>query len=158
MANVLAASKKKRLFAIALAVCLCAALVAAPAYAFWYVHGEEHVADTSDTGVIEILYTVDATAIGGGVTAGQTFVHQNSTAADLLEEVILSSESQNGLEAIHDYGYSSLAEYLADQSYEVTVYSADSQEAGTHTTYDGDALTGEDVALERYDSVVFTLS
>lgn len=155
MANVTAG--KKRLLAIAVVACLCAVIAAVPAYGLWYVHGEEHVADNSGLGVVEVACTLDATAQGGGVHAGLVFVPAGSTAADCLDEMIVSSESQNGLDAIHNYEFNSLADYLADKPYEVTVYKAGSQEPGTHVTYDSEAQTGEDVTLERYDSVVFTL-
>lgn len=55
----------KKILAVAVLSCLCAS-IAVPAYAFYYVHGEENVAATSK-GVIEVTCTVDETAQGGGV-------------------------------------------------------------------------------------------
>ena len=67
---------------------------------------------------------------------------EGSTAADLLSEVVESSNSQNGLEAIHDYSYSSLAELTANNTVTFTTYKAGSQEPGTHTTHDGEGHRG----------------
>lgn len=53
----------KKILAVAVLSCLCAS-IAVPAYAFYYVHGEENVAATSK-GVIEVTCTVDETAQGG---------------------------------------------------------------------------------------------
>lgn len=149
---------KKRVLALAAAACLCASLVAAPAaYAFYYVHGEEHVAAESGKGVIEVSCTVDATAQGGGVYTDLIMVPTDATVADCLTEMIVSSENQNGLEAIHDYGYASLGDYLGDKAWTCMVYDAGSQNVGTQTTFDTEGAEGESTPLERFDSVVFTL-
>ena len=149
---------KKRVLALAAAACLCASLVAAPAaYAFYYVHGEEHVAAEGGKGVIEVNCTVDATAQGGGVYTDLILVPAGATAADCLTEMVVSSESQNGLEAIHDYGYASLEGYLGDKSWTCTVYDAGSQDVGTQTTFDAEGTEGESTPLERFDNVVLTL-
>ena len=55
----------KKILAVAVLGCLCA-LIAVPAYAFYYVHDEE-VASQSGQGVIEVTCTIDATSIGEGV-------------------------------------------------------------------------------------------
>lgn len=148
----------KILLAIAVVGCLVAALAAAPAaYGFWYVHGEENVAK-SDKGVIEVCCTVDASALGEAPRVEVCFLPDGSTAADLLNEVIESSNSQNGLEAIHDYSYASLAELYSGNDVTFTTYKAGSQEPGTHTTHDGDGVEGADTPLERFDNVVITIS
>lgn len=155
MANV--ASTKRRLALVAIA-CVCALVVAAPAaYAFWYVHSDEHVADSGGKGVYEIACTLDASAVGEGVTTGVIFVPEGSTAADCLNEMVVSSNSQNGLDAIHNYDTQAVADALAGKNYTITVYHAEDQKPGTHTTHDAAGTTGENTALERYDNVVITL-
>jgi hypothetical protein len=101
----------KKILAVAVLSCLCAS-IAVPAYAFYYVHGEENVAATSK-GVIEVTCTVDETAQGGGVKTSLIIVPEGSTAAACLDESVVSSNSQNGLAAIHDYSVSSLADELS---------------------------------------------
>ena len=92
----------KKILAVAVLSCLCAS-IAVPAYAFYYVHGEENVAATSK-GVIEVTCTVDETAQGGGVKTSLIIVPEGSTAAACLDESVVSSNSQNGLAAIHVHG------------------------------------------------------
>lgn len=146
----------KRILAVAVLGCLCA-LIAVPAYAFYYVQGEENVAATSK-GVIEITCTVDETAQGGGVRTSFLIVPAGSTAAACLDEGVVSSNSQNGLEAIHDYSVSSLADELSGKQYTCTVHKAESQKPGTHTTHDASGTEGESTPLERFDNVVFTVA
>lgn len=145
----------KRILAVVVLGCLCA-LITVPAYAMFYVHSEENVAEASN-GVIEVTCTVDETAQGGGVRCSLIMVPEGSTAADCLSEGIVSSNSQEGLEAIHDYSTSSLADELSGKQYTCTVYSAEDQTPGTQTTYDGSGTQGEDTPLNRFDSVVFTV-
>ena len=140
----------KKILAVAVLSCLCAS-IAVPAYAFYYVHGEENVAATSK-GVIEVTCTVDETAQGGGVKTSLIIVPEGSTAAACLDESVVSSNSQNGLAAIHDYSVSSGKQYTC------TVHKADSQKPGTHTAFDGSGTEGESTPLERFDSVVFTVA
>lgn len=152
------AKRGKTLLAIAIVACLAAAVVAAPAaYGFWYVHSEENVAQ-SGKGVIEVCCTVDASALGEAPRTEVAYLPEGSTAANLLSEVIESSNSQNGLDAIHDYSYSSLAELTANNTVTFTTYKAGSQEPGTHTTQDGEGIEGADTQLERFDNVVITVS
>ena len=82
----------KKILAVAVLSCLCAS-IAVPAYAFYYVHGEENVAATSK-GVIEVTCTVDETAQGGGVKTSLIIVPEGSTAAACLDESVVSSNSQ----------------------------------------------------------------
>ena len=155
MVNV--ASKKRRLALVAIA-CVCALVVSAPAaYALWYVHSDEHVADNNGKGVYEVTCTLDATAVGEGVKVDTLFVPEGSTAADVLGEMIVSSESQNGLDAIHDYSYTPLKDTLSGKSYSVEVYNAESQQPGTQTTHDAKGASGEDTVLQRWDNVVITV-
>ena len=154
MANV---ALGKKVLAIAVLACLAAALVAVPAFALYYVHGEDNVAANDGKGAIEVCLTVDATAVGEGVHTSLIFVPEGSTAKACLDEGITSSNSQNGLKAIHDYGYSSLSEYLANKTWTCTVHKAASQSPGTQTTYDSEGVVGETTPLERFDSVVFTV-
>lgn len=152
MANV---SWGKKLLAIAVACCACA-LIAVPAYAFYYVHSDEGT-QVESKGVYEVTCVLDETAQGGAVRSKLVFVPEGSTVKDLLNEDIVSSNSQNGLEAIHNYDFTSMADYLAGKSYTVQVYSVDDQKPGTHTTHDGQGKTGEDTQLERYSNVVITV-
>lgn len=153
MAN---AARGKKLLAAAALVCACS-LVAVPAYAFYYVHDDELVAADSK-GAITIVCTVDETASNGGVKTGVVMVPEGSTAGDCLKEIVVSSESQNGLEAIHDYSVSSLADELSGKQYTCTVHKAASQAPGTQTTYDSAGTEGESTPLERWDSVVVTVA
>lgn len=154
MANVVIGRK---ILAIAILGCLCAALVASPAYAFYYVHGEDNVAQGRGKGVIEVCCTVDATARGEGVRTELLIIPAGSTVAACLNEGIESGNSQNGLDAIHDYRYTDLKDYLSDKEWTCTVHEAASQNPGTHTTYDTSGTEGSDTPLERFDSVVFTV-
>lgn len=154
MANV---ARGKKILALAIMGCLCAALFATPAYAFYYVHGEKSVAESSDKGVIEVCCTVDATARGEGVRVELLLVPANSTVEECLDEATLSSNSQNGLEDIHDYSFASLADYLSDKTWTCSVYEAGSQKPGTQTTHDAQGTEGPSTPLARFDNVVFTV-
>ena len=146
----------KKILAVAVLGCLCA-LIAVPAYAFYYVHDEQNVA-ASGKGAIEITCTVDETAQGGGVRTALLMVPEGSTAAACLNEGVVSSNSQDGLKAIHDYSVSSLADELSGKQYTCTVYKAESQKPGTQTTHDGSGTEGENTPLKRFDNVVFTVA
>ena len=146
----------KKILAVAVAGCLCA-LIAVPAYAFYYVHDEANV-QVASKGVIEVVCTVDETALGGGVRSALILVPEGSTAAACLNEGVMSSNSQEGLEAIHDYSVTRLADELSGKQYTCTVHKAGSQKPGTHTTYDEAGTEGESTPLERFDNVVFTVA
>ena len=62
MANV---SWGKKLLAIAVACCACA-MIAVPAYAFYYVHSDEGV-QVESKGVYEVTCVLDETAQGGAI-------------------------------------------------------------------------------------------
>ena len=114
----------KKVLAIAVLACLCAALIAVPAYGFYYVH-DDSVSDSSDgLGSYEVFMVVDETAVGGDVHSDLRCVPAGSTADVVLTEGIISSENQNGLDAIHNYDVQSVADYLAANSYnaEISVY------------------------------------
>ena len=96
MANV---SWGKKLLAIAVACCACA-MIAVPAYAFYYVHSDEGV-QVESKGVYEVTCVLDETAQGGAVRSELVIIPEGSTVKDLLNEDVMSSENQNGLEAIH---------------------------------------------------------
>lgn len=101
----------KKVLAIAVLACLCAALIAVPAYGFYYVH-DDSVSDSSDgLGSYEVFMVVDETAVGGDVHSDLMFVPAGSTADVVLTEGIISSENQNGLDAIHNYDVQSVADY-----------------------------------------------
>ena len=146
----------KKILAVAVLSCLCAS-IAVPAYAFYYVHGEENVAATSK-GVIEVTCTVDETAQGGGVKTSLIIVPEGSTAAACLDESVVSSNSQNGLAAIHDYSVSSLADELSGKQYTCTVHKADSQKPGGRTEVARSVAAGERPPLGSVDGVVLTVA
>lgn len=157
MANV--AKGKKKILAAVVAACFAAALVAVPSYAMYYVHDEDNTNNADGQGAVEICLTVNLKAVGGDNTADVMFIPNGGTVADVLEEGILSSESHNGLKAIHNYDVKHLDEYLAKHKYTVAVYDAASQKPGTQTTYDNKPVsTSEDYVLNRYDSVVVTVT
>ncbi len=139
------AARGKRILVAAALVGACS-LVAVPAYGFYYVHNDELVA-TESKGAIEIVCTLDETASNGGVKTGVIMVPEGSTVGDCLKEAVVSNENQNGLEAIHDYSVSSLADDLSDKQYTCTVHKAASQAPGTQTTYDSAGTDGEDTVL-----------
>lgn len=162
-------STKRFVALIACAVALVLALIAVPAYALYYVHGGDYETNDSAQGAFEILCTIDQTAQGGRHAtkwSGLIFVPAGGTAETALNEAIHSSESQQGLKAIHNYDYKSYADYINKQggTWKVTVYHAESQKPGTQTTEDNrnkDAVTVSmdelnTVTLQRYDRVVAT--
>lgn len=146
----------KKVLAIAVLACLCACIAVPAAYGFYYVHSDEGAA-TESKGVYEITCVLDETATGGAVHSELIFVPEGSTVEAVLNEDIVSSENQNGLEAIHNYDVESLGEYLSGKQYTCTVYKPADQKPGTHTTPDGTGVTGTSTVLERYDHVVFTV-
>ena len=91
----------KKVLAIVGLACLCAALLAVPAYGFYYVH-DDSVSDSSDgLGAYEVFMVVDETAVGGDVHSDLMFVPAGSTADVVLNEGIISSENQAGLDAMN---------------------------------------------------------
>ena len=147
----------RRFLIIAIACCVCALIAVPCAWAFYHVHSDEG-AQTQSQGVYEVTCVLDETAQGGGVRSELVIVPECSTVKDLLNEDIRSSNSQNGISAIHNYDVSSLAEYLSGKNYTCTVYAADTQKPGTHTTHDGAGKTGDSTQLSRYDNVVIKVS
>ena len=150
-------TRGKKTFAIAMAVVVALCLLAIPAYGFYYTHNGDALAEEGQ-GTFEVFCVVDETEAGGGITSSLIFVPAGSTADAVLDEAVMSSESQNGLEAIHDYSTVSLRDYLDGKDYTCDVYAAGAQQPGTHTTYDSPSIGGEDAQLERYSNVVFTVS
>ena len=163
----------KKVLAIAVLACLCAALIAVPAYGFYYVH-DDSVSDSSDgLGSYEVFMVVDETAVGGDVHSDLMFVPAGSTADVVLTEGIISSENQNGLDAIHNYDVQSVADYLAANSYnaEISVYPTgdvqaykDAEGAYAATSqnvseaYTAPAKGDGATVLDRYDNVVITVT
>ena len=132
----------KKVLAIAVLACLCAALIAVPAYGFYYVH--------------DLM-----------------FVPAGSTADVVLTEGIISSENQNGLDAIHNYDVQSVADYLAANGYnaEISVYATGEQQAykdaegayaatsqNVSEAYTAPAKGDGSTVLDRYDNVVITVT
>ena len=79
----------------------------------------------------QVFMVVDETAVGGDVHSDLMFVPAGSTADVVLTEGIISSENQNGLDAIHNYDVQSVADYLAANGYnaEISVYATGEQQA-----------------------------
>ena len=150
----------KKVLAIAVLACLCAALIAVPAYGFYYVH-DDSVSDSSDgLGSYEVFSDL-------------MFVPAGSTADVVLTEGIISSENQNGLDAIHNYDVQSVADYLAANGYnaEISVYATGEQQAykdaegayaatsqNVSEAYTAPAKGDGSTVLDRYDNVVITVT
>lgn len=146
----------KKITAAVVVSCICAALACAPAYGYYYAHNEEHV-NAASKGVNEIVYTLDETAVGGGVHTGIVFVADGATAQDAIDEAALSSTAANNPEAIKNHTAQSTSEYLNGKNYTVNVYEAASQKPGTQTTNDAKSLGGASTTLNRFDRVVITV-
>ena len=167
------AATGKKLLAIGAMACLCAALLAIPAYAMYYVHDEAVSQESDALGAIEVFAVVDDTAAGGTVRSSLMFVPAGSTAQAVLAEGIVSSEDQNGLDAIHNYDVQSIGDYLSANGYSYTVEVYETAEAQAHSfdegAYEADSSNvsgaytqspkgGEDTVLDRYDNVVVTVT
>ena len=163
----------KKALAVAVLACLCAALIAVPAYGFYYVHDDSVSDASSGLGAHEIFMVVDETAVGGDVHSSLMFVPAGSTADVVLSEGIMSSEDQNGLDAIHNYDVQSVSDYLAANGYnaEISVYATgevqaykDAEGAYAATSQNvADAYTSSSkgdgsTVLDRYDNVVITVT
>ena len=145
----------KKVLAIAVLACLCAALIAVPAYGFYYVH-DDSVSDSSDgLGSYEVFMVVDETAVGGDVHSDLMFVPAGST------------------DAIHNYDVQSVADYLAANGYnaEISVYATGEQQAykdaegayaatsqNVSEAYTAPAKGDGSTVLDRYDNVVITVT
>lgn len=101
------------------------------------------------------------------------FVPAGSTADVVLTEGIISSENQNGLDAIHNYDVQSVADYLAANGYnaEISVYATGEQQAykdaegayaatsqNVSEAYTAPAKGDGSTVLDRYDNVVITVT
>ena len=74
------------------------------------------------------------------------FVPEGSTAADCLDEMVVSSNSQNGLDAIHNYDTQAVADALAGKNYTTCTTPKTRSPARTPRTMPL-ATTGENTAL-----------
>ena len=92
MANV---SWGKKLLAIAVACCACA-MIAVPAYAFYYVHSDEGV-QVESKGVYEVTCVLDETAQGGAIRSELVIVPEGSTVKDLLNEMSCPARTRTAL-------------------------------------------------------------
>ena len=158
-----AAKGRSRLLAVCVAAILVVTAIAAPAYAFFYVHGNDYGVNENTNGAMEILCTLDGSANGEAPVTSLIFIPANGTPAQCLDQMVKSSNSQQGQEAIHSYDYASISEYVADGvekgTWKCTVYHAESQAPGTQATHDGAGETVTDLdsfVLQRYDNVEFT--
>ena len=147
----------KKVAIVVIVSCICAACACIPAYAYYYTHTQEHV-EASNKGVIEVVCTLDESAVGGGVHTGIVFVAEGATAADAIDEAVVGSVAANNPEAIKNHSAESVRAYLADKTYTVGVYDAATQKPGTQTTYDSQSVGGESIKLDRFDNVVVVVS
>ena len=92
----------KRIALVVVLACLCAVAAIVPAYAYYYAHNEEHV-NASNKGVMEVVCTLDETAVGGGIHTGIVFVAEGATAQDAIDEAVISPLAANEPSAIKDY-------------------------------------------------------
>lgn len=163
----------KKVLAIAVLACLCAALIAVPAYGFYYVHDDSVSDESKGLGSYEVFMVVDETAVGGDVHSDLMFVPAGSTADVVLNEGIISSENQNGLDAIHNYDVQSVADYLAANGYnaEISVFATGEQQAykdaegayaatsqNVSEAYTAPSKGDGSTVLDRYDNVVITVT
>ena len=147
----------KKIALVAVLACICAAVAIVLAYAYYYAHNEEHV-EASNQGVMEVVCTLDETAVGGGIHTGIVFVAEGATAKDAIAEAVISPLAANEPSAIKDHSAQATSEYLTGKTYTVNVYDAASQKPGTQTTNDVASKGGESTTLNRYDRVVITVS
>ncbi len=152
-------SLKQKVVAGVVAVAAVAAIAVPVASASFYVSGE-----TSDNstglGALAVHVTLDQSADNGGVYTKWVYIPNGGTVEDVLSEMITSSNSQEGLDAIHNYDYESIKSEVEGGKYEVKVYNAETQNPGTQTTHDTDGTTVTDygsTTLQRFDNVVITL-
>ncbi len=152
-------SLKQKLACGAVAVAAVAAVAVPAAYGQWYVAGTASENSTA-LGAMEVHVTLDDSANNGGIYTKLVYVPSDGTVEDAISEMVVSSNSQNGLKAIHNYDFESIADQVSKGNYEVTVWNAESQKAGTQTTHDDEGTAVSDYAsqtLSRYDNVVIKL-
>lgn len=148
---------KKSLLAVVAVALVGALFVVGQAFAMYYVHSDAQVAKEG-MGAMEVLATLDESATGGAVRTELVFIHEGASADDVLDEMLISSESQQGVEAIHNYDTQSVRDYLQSKAYTVEVHDAASQKPGTQTTYDTSSKGDAKTTLNRYDNVVIRVS
>lgn len=159
--------KNRKILAVVVAACLCVFAIAAPAYAFYYVHSNDYDVKEDVNGAMEILCTLDERATGGTAWTGLIFIPANGTPANCLEQMIKASDDYNGVEALHNYDYAAIADVigsgLEDGTWTCTVWNADTQSPGTQAEHDADnpgtsvsASELDTYVLQRYDNVEFT--
>jgi hypothetical protein len=145
-------------------------LAVVPAYAFYYVHDEDVSDANTGMGAIEVFCIVDQTAVGGSITSDLMFVPEGSTAEEALDEAIISSENQAGVENIHNYDVESVADYIAENGYSYSIDVYETATSNTPSNYrDADAATGNDLygyapygdestVVNRYDNIYVTVT
>lgn len=152
-------SLTKKLACGVVAVAACAAVAVPMAYGQWYVAGAS-AADSTAKGAMEVHVTVDDSADNGAVYTKLVYIPNEGTVQDVLDEMVISSNSQNGLKAIHNYDFTSIEDKVSKGDYEIAVWNAEAQAPGTQTTHDSDGTAVSDAAsqtLSRYDNVVIKL-
>jgi hypothetical protein len=131
--NMTRATKRRSILVSVFLAFLCSLVIAVPyAYGYSYVHTETE-SDASNSGVITICLTVDATEIGGAVTAASVLIPASDNTVDaVLLEGALSSEDRAYVNS-YNYDYVSVAQYLSDKEYTVSVFAAGSQNPGAES-------------------------
>ena len=151
----------KRVCAIVALFALLCSLVffAFNASAIPYTHSEEEA--DAGSGLIHIAVTLDCSAADEGYTkcVWQPINADDATVEAVMNEVILASEDKADRFAHEDYDTQSLASFLADKEYTVTVYKAESQEAGAYSEYTSESIGDETYTqLENGDAVYITVT
>lgn len=152
-------SFKQKVVAGVVAVAAVAAIAVPVASAQFYVKGDSSDNSTG-LGALAVHVTLDQSADNGPVYTKWVYIPNGGTVADVLDQTIISSNSQEGLKAIHNYDYKNLEDVVTADKYETTVYNAETQNPGTHTTHDTDGTKVTDYSsqtLQRFDNVVFKL-
>lgn len=149
---------RKRFVVLCAAVMLVALAITVPAYAFYYVHGDDYGVESDTKGSIEVFCTIDTRALGGTDDtewSGLFFVPADSTPAIALDEAMHMNNSHAGVEGLHDYSFTSFNDFIGQKGgkWTVTVYHAESQKPGTHTTEDDRYSEGVELSLDELDSI-----
>ncbi len=132
--------------AIALACSL--AVLAPQASALPYAHSDKQA--DAGLGLVHIAVTLDCSEVGGPVKAVWLPVNSSeATVEAVMNEFLTASESKVDRFAHEDYAMESLADFLADKNYTVTVHKAGAQKPGADAVY-----TSDSVGDEAYEGLV----
>lgn len=133
-------------------------LFASRASAVPYAHSEEEA--DAGSGLVHIAVTLDCSATDGSVKCvWQPVNADGATVEAVMNEVWVASEDKVDRFAHEDYDTQSLASFLSDKTYTVSVYKAGAQQAGASTEYSSESVGGASYAeLEKGDAVYITVT